>query len=81
MPDDRRRPIDIGRIALRPVDDADVWQVEGQANWSDWVLLAQRISAADALRRDLEARGDAWDQGHAAGIADASGDESTNPYR
>ena len=87
MADSGRRPIDTGRIALRPIDDSDAWQVEGHANWTDWVVLAQRILAADTLRRDLEGRGDAWDQGHAAGIADAAGqagapgEASANPYR
>lgn len=35
----------------------------------------------DALARDLEALGDAWDQGHAAGTADAAGGSTSNPYR
>ncbi|TDN87504.1 hypothetical protein [Microbacterium sp. BK668] len=81
MADSRRRPIDIGRIALRPLDDADLWQADGAAHWSDWVVLAQRILAADALRQDLEGRGDAWDQGYAAGIADAGGGDRANPFR
>ena len=36
---------------------------------------------ADALARDLEAMGDAWDRGHAAGTADADGGITPNPYR
>ncbi|QIG38494.1 hypothetical protein G5T42_02525 [Microbacterium sp. 4R-513] len=81
MADQSGRPIDTGRIALRPIEDSDAWRAEGDARWSDWVALAQRIIAADALRRDLEGRGDAWDQGHAAGIADAAGQDTPNPYR
>ena len=45
--------------------------------WSDWVAFAQRVLQVDGLWRDREARGDAWDQGHAA-----SGEpDAVNPYR
>ncbi|MFE1664050.1 phage baseplate assembly protein V [Microbacterium sp. P02] len=43
--------------------------------------LVDPPSRAASLARDLEALGDAWDQGHAAGRADASGDATPNPYR
>lgn len=35
----------------------------------------------DALARDLEALGDAWDRGHASGTADGGGGVTPNPYR
>lgn len=35
----------------------------------------------EALARDLEAMGDAWDHGHAAGTMDADGGVTPNPYR
>ncbi len=52
-----------------------------EAPWGDWVRLARRILDTDALSRELEARGDAWDQGHAAGSAATTGGKSENPYR
>ncbi|MFG6445344.1 hypothetical protein ACFXQA_08710 [Microbacterium sp. P07] len=51
-----------------------------EANWGEWVRLAKRILDTDALSRDLEARGDAWDQGHAAAGGDRNGD-AVNPFR
>lgn len=39
------------------------------------------LPRAASLARDLEGLGDAWDLGHAAGIEDATGDETPNPYR
>lgn len=47
------------------------------AAWTDWVAFAQRVLRADALWRDVEARGDAWDEGFSA-ARDAG---AMNPYR
>lgn len=47
------------------------------ASWTDWVAFAQRVLQADALWRDVEARGDAWDEGFSA-ARDAG---ARNPYR
>ncbi|KEP75378.1 hypothetical protein HR12_35010 [Microbacterium sp. SUBG005] len=47
------------------------------AAWTDWVAFAQRVLQADALWRDVEARGDAWDEGFSA----ARDAEARNPYR
>ncbi|MFF7683441.1 hypothetical protein ACFZA2_11850 [Microbacterium sp. NPDC007973] len=47
------------------------------AGWTDWVAFAQRVLQADALWRDVEARGDAWDEGFSA----ARDVEARNPYR
>lgn len=47
------------------------------AGWSEWVAFAQRVLQADAQWRDLEARGDAWDEGFAASRDTAA----VNPYR
>ena len=77
MPDPRRNVISVGTLSIQPADALERWQVRNgggdwvavQAAWGDWVRLARRILEADALSRDLEARGDAWDQGHAAGRA------------
>ena len=66
MPDPRRTPISTGTL---------------EAYWGDWVRLAKRILDADALSRELEGRGDGWDLGHAAGVADASGTDTANPFR
>ncbi|MFJ4039145.1 hypothetical protein ACIPVB_13835 [Microbacterium sp. NPDC090007] len=56
-------------------DRAGGGAVEGA--WSDWVAFAQRVLQVDELWRGLEARGDAWDEGLAAG-RDAG---AVNPYR
>lgn len=84
MPDPRSTRIDIGPLRLEPVLDAARWRAVGrgddtpvEADWSDWVALAQRVLRADELWRGLEARGDAWDEGFAAG-QDAA---AVNPYR
>ncbi|TFV81812.1 hypothetical protein E4V99_12690 [Microbacterium sp. dk485] len=84
MSDPRRRPINAGTLSMSPSEAPERWNVhaggEGEptvaASWGDWVRLARRILDADALSRDLEARGDAWDRGHAA-----SGEDAVNPYR
>ena len=89
MPDPRRRLISVGTLSIRPAEAPEKWAVgTGQgaavaveAHWGEWVRLAKRILEADTLSRDLEARGDAWDQGHAAGTADADGEETVNPFR
>ncbi|MCR2763556.1 hypothetical protein NQ152_08540 [Microbacterium sp. zg.B48] len=89
MPDPRRTTIAVGKLSIRPADAVDRWEVRGTAHdsvavegsWGEWVRLARRILDTDALSRDLEARGDAWDRGHAAGISDAGDGESANPYR
>ncbi len=89
MPDPRRRTISVGTISIQPADASERWEVRTdkpdtppvEAAWGEWVRLARRILEADALSRDLEARGDAWDQGHAAGSVDAAGGEAVNPYR
>lgn len=47
------------------------------AAWTDWVAFAQRVLKADDLWRDVEARGDAWDEGFSA----ARDAEARNPYR
>ncbi|MCW2164820.1 hypothetical protein B0I12_001955 [Microbacterium hydrothermale] len=47
------------------------------AAWTDWVAFAQRVLQADALWRDVEARGDAWDEGFSA----ARDADARNPYR
>ncbi len=47
------------------------------AAWTDWVAFAQRVLQADALWRDVEARGDAWDEGFSA----ARDVDARNPYR
>ncbi|MFS0794179.1 hypothetical protein [Microbacterium sp. 1P10AE] len=84
MPDPRAHRIDVGPFQLEPDADSSRWRAvasDGEsvpsAGWSDWVALAQRVLQIDALWREREARGDAWDQGHAAsGALDAE-----NPYR
>ena len=89
MPDPRRRTISAGRLSIRPADAPERWEVGAasgeamtvEASWGDWVRLPKRILDADALSRDLEARGDAWDQGHAAGVVDAGEGSSRNPFR
>ena len=47
------------------------------AGWTDWVAFAQRVLQADALWREVEARGDAWDEGFSA----ARDARARNPYR
>lgn len=47
------------------------------ASWADWVAFAHRVVQADALWREVEARGDAWDEGFGA-ARDAA---AVNPYR
>jgi hypothetical protein len=87
MSDPRRNVISVGTLSIQPADALERWQVrEGrddglavEAAWGEWVRLARRILEADALSRDLEVRGDAWDEGHAAGRAGA--DDAVNPYR
>lgn len=88
MPDPRARRIDVGPFHLLPTPDAETWtatargtsdaeQVEITAQWTAWVAFAQRVLQADALWRDVEARGDAWDEGFSA-ARDAG---AANPYR
>ena len=88
MPDPRRNLISTGILALAPAEAPEKWAVRSsdespavEAHWGEWVRLAKRILDADALSRDLEGRGDAWDLGHAAGAADASGSDTINPFR
>ncbi len=84
MPDPRSARIDIGPFHLDPVPDSARWRVAGRGDgdaveggWSDWVALAHRVLRADELWRGLEARGDAWDEGLAAGRDPGA----VNPYR
>ncbi len=85
MPDPRRRPLGTGALTLEPADAPERWRLTGseegvpEANWGHWVRLAQRILEVDALSREREGRGDAWDQGFAAGHAETS-DAAGNPY-
>lgn len=84
MSDPRAQRIDVGPFQLEPDADSPAWHAVGSDGgsvptgaWSDWVALAQRVLQIDAIWREREARGDAWDQGHAAsGARDA-----VNPYR
>lgn len=87
MTDPRRTAISVGDLSLGPSEAPEKWAVrprsgesEVEAHWGEWVRLATRILAADALSRDLEARGDAWDQGHAAGAGNGDA-EAVNPFR
>lgn len=86
MPDPRRRPLGTGALTLEPAEAPERWQLTGsdegapEANWGHWVRLAQRILEVDALSREREGRGDAWDEGFAAGHA-AQSDDTANPYR
>jgi len=86
MPDPRTSRIDIGPFHLEPAPDSARWRAVGRSDggdaaveggWSDWVALAHRVLRADDLWRGLEARGDAWDEGFAAGRDNAA----VNPYR
>ncbi|MFG6401737.1 MULTISPECIES: hypothetical protein [unclassified Microbacterium] len=91
MPDPRRATLSTAALVLRPADAPEQWEVSASApgsgsdtvsaHWGDWVRLAKRILDTDALSRELEGRGDAWDQGHAAGLADADGADAVNPFR
>jgi len=84
MSDPRTQRIDVGPFQLDPDAEGARWRAVGSdgssapvGGWSDWVALSQRILQLDGLWREREARGDAWDQGHAAsGSVDA-----VNPYR
>lgn len=84
MPDPRAHRIDVGPFQLDPDAESSTWRAVAAdgtslptASWSDWVAFAQRVLQVDAIWREREARGDAWDQGHAAsGSVDA-----VNPYR
>lgn len=66
-----------------PAEGAEVWiDFEGDDPARPVILgLTGRPARRDALARDLEALGDAWDRGHFAGTADADGGETANPYR
>ncbi|MBM3715922.1 MAG: hypothetical protein FJW64_09360 [Actinobacteria bacterium] len=88
MADPRSLRIDVGPIELQP-DNHGQWTLSSSrggsgaasgisSGWSDWVALAHRVLQADAIWRDVEGRGDAWDQGFAAG---RGGGEDPNPYR
>jgi hypothetical protein len=89
MADVRMRTIDTGVLALSPEPDSERWAVASRrddservaGHWDDWVRIAKRIIEVDGLWRDREARGDAWDDGHAAGSADAAGGDTANPFR
>ena len=84
MPDPRAQLIDVGPFQLGPEAGSPAWRAVASdgvsaptAAWADWVAFAQRVLQVDAIWREREARGDAWDQGHAAsGSVDA-----VNPYR
>lgn len=84
MPDPRTQRIDVGPFQLDPDADSSAWRAVASdgvstpaGSWNDWVALAERVLQLDAIWREREARGDAWDQGHAAsGAVDA-----VNPYR
>lgn len=86
MPDPRRRPLGTGALTLEPAEAPERWRLTGadegtpEANWGHWVRLAQRILEVDALSREREGRGDAWDEGFAAGHS-AQRDDTVNPYR
>ncbi len=92
MPDPRRQLIRIGSLSLHPADAPERWRVGSdvgapgstEATWGEWVRLAQRVLQIDALSREIEGRGDAWDEGFAAGRSGDSApatDAETNPYR
>jgi len=84
MPDPRAPRIDIGPFHLEPAPDAGRWRAvsdrgapDAEGAWSEWVAFAHRVLQVDAMWREIEARGDAWDQGHAA----AGDPAAVNPYR
>jgi hypothetical protein len=90
MGDVRMRTIDTGVLSLTPEAESERWEVTSRrdeasrvaGHWDDWIRLAKRVLEVDALWRDREARGDAWDEGHAAGAVDAAGGGDTvNPFR
>jgi hypothetical protein len=62
---------------------AAVWVAfeEGEPEQPVVLGLVEPLPRREALSRDLEAMGDAWDQGHAAGSSDADGGATPNPYR
>ncbi len=86
MPDPRRRPIGTGGLTLQPADAIERWSLHApgdleavvEARWGDWVRLARRVLEVDALSREREGRGDAWDQGFAAARDD---NHAVNPFR
>jgi hypothetical protein len=93
VPDPRRDPTRVGRLEFAPSEAPERWRLTMtgapqdpcEATWGEWVRFAQRVLRLDALSRDLEERGDAWDRGFAAGQdAAASGAgvaDPPNPYR
>lgn len=66
-----------GSGAASGSDDGESDEGRITAGWTDWVAFAHRVLQADALSRDVEARGDAWDEGFSA----ARDAEARNPYR
>lgn len=84
MPDPRTQRIDVGPFHLDPDAELQTWRAAASDSvslptgaWHDWVALSHRVLQLDTIWREREARGDAWDQGHAAsGSVDA-----VNPYR
>ncbi|WJL95835.1 hypothetical protein QSU92_00985 [Microbacterium sp. ET2] len=93
MPDPRREPTRVGPLQFAPADAPERWRLTTtraeaeacEATWGEWVRFAQRVLRLDALSRDLEERGDAWDRGFAAGQTAASDEDDQsrpeNPYR
>ena len=88
MPDPRRSAISVGTLSIQPADAPERWEVRSdrvgtppvEAAWGEWVRVARRIRERRAVARP-RGRGDAWDQGHAAGSMDAADGEAVNPYR
>ncbi|MEV7693479.1 hypothetical protein AB0N73_09125 [Microbacterium sp. NPDC089189] len=88
MSDPRQHPIDIGPAVLGPDAASGRWILRTHddvgaavtAGWAEWVRLATRIQQIEDIRRERELRGDAWDQGYAAGSMDETG-HATNPFR
>lgn len=54
---------------------------DGDASRPVILGLIDPPSRRGSRARDLEAMGDAWDRGHAAGTTDAAGGVTPNPYR
>lgn len=88
MPDPRALRIDVGPFHLAPTPDASTWTAVPRgdaagsasgisAGWGEWVAFAAQVLRADELWRSVEARGDAWDEGFAAG----RDTRAVNPYR